>query len=57
VADRKHGIPAPSTTWSDLRGSELSSFDPQTVGLKGAIIDPAQALVIAATLGLVVLAD
>jgi fluoroquinolone resistance protein len=41
----------------DLRGSALSSFDPATVGLKGAIIDPAQALVIAATLGLVVLAD
>ena len=46
-----------SFTGCDLRGSDLSSFDPGTVGLKGAIIDPAQALVIAASLGLVVLAD
>ena len=41
----------------DLRGSDLSAFDPETAGLKGAVIDPAQALVIAATLGLVVRAD
>ena len=76
VADRKHGIPAPSTTstvhsadWDgrdlsgerhdkcDLRGSDLSSLDPETAKLKGAIIDPQQALVIAATLGLVVRED
>ncbi len=41
----------------DLRGSDLSAVDPATTELKGAIIDPAQALVIAAALGLVVRDD
>jgi hypothetical protein len=35
----------------------LSAVDPATTELKGAIIDPAQALVIAAALGLVVRDD
>jgi fluoroquinolone resistance protein len=43
-----------SFTGCDLRGSDLSAFDPETAELKGAVIDPAQALVIAAALGLVV---
>jgi hypothetical protein len=38
-------------------GSDLSAFDPETAELKGAVIDPAQALVIAAALGLVVCGD
>ena len=41
----------------DLRGSDLSAFDPETAELTGAVIDPAQALVIAAALGLVVRED
>ncbi|WP_326558019.1 pentapeptide repeat-containing protein [Micromonospora sp. NBC_01796] len=36
----------------DLRGSDLSALDPSTTQLTGAIIDPAQAVVIAQTLGL-----
>jgi uncharacterized protein YjbI with pentapeptide repeats len=46
-----------SFTGCDLRGSDLSAFDPETGELKGAVIDPAQALVIAAALGLVVRED
>lgn len=38
-------------TQSDLRGSDLSSLDPLTVELKGAMIDPGQAIVMASTLG------
>ena len=38
-------------------GSDLSGFDQETAELKGAVIDPAQALVIAAALGLVVRED
>src|SRR5258708_1932655 len=37
---------------ADLRGSDLSSLDPLTVQLKGAVIDPYQAVVIATALGL-----
>jgi fluoroquinolone resistance protein len=36
----------------DLRGSDLSALDPHTAGLAGAVIDPYQAIVIAAALGL-----
>jgi hypothetical protein len=46
-----------SFTGCALRGSDLSAFDPETTEPKGAVIDPAQALVIAAALGLVVRED
>ncbi|GAA1553955.1 pentapeptide repeat-containing protein [Actinomadura kijaniata] len=36
----------------DLRGSEISSIDPLTVRLVGAVIDPRQAVVLATALGL-----
>ncbi|MEV1179016.1 pentapeptide repeat-containing protein, partial [Nonomuraea sp. NPDC049784] len=39
-------------TRCDLRGSDLSTLDPHTVTLKGAIIDPFQATVVATALGL-----
>jgi uncharacterized protein YjbI with pentapeptide repeats len=41
----------------DLRGSDLTALDPTTTGLAGAIIGPAQAVVIAEALGLRVVAD
>ena len=41
----------------DLRGSDLSTLDPGTVRLAGAIIDVQQALTIAQALGLDVRAD
>ncbi|WP_236050456.1 pentapeptide repeat-containing protein [Nonomuraea cypriaca] len=41
-------------TKCDLRGSDLSTLDPHTVTLKDAIIDPFQATVVAAALGLIV---
>ena len=41
----------------DWSFTDLSAFDPETAELKGAVIDPAQALVIAAALGLVVRED
>jgi uncharacterized protein YjbI with pentapeptide repeats len=41
----------------DLRGSDLSSLDPLTVSLAGAVIDLAQAAAIASALGLDVRAD
>ncbi|RVX40476.1 uncharacterized protein YjbI with pentapeptide repeats [Nonomuraea polychroma] len=41
-------------TKCDLRGSDLSTLDPHEVTLKNAIIDPFQATVVAAALGLVV---
>ena len=44
----------PSALIARLRPSDLSAFDPETAELKGAVIDPAQALVIAAAPGLVV---
>ena len=64
VADRKHGIAAPATT-STVRSADWDGRDlsgerhekPETAGLKGAVIDPGQALVIAATLGLIVRED
>jgi fluoroquinolone resistance protein len=40
-----------------LRGSELSSLEPATVELKGAIITMSQAIVIAMALGLDVQAE
>ncbi|OLF04488.1 hypothetical protein BLA60_40595 [Actinophytocola xinjiangensis] len=39
-------------TGADLRGSDLTSLDPTTVELRGAIIEPAQAMVVASSLGL-----
>ena len=39
---------------ADLRGSDLSAFDPLTVDLKRAIIDPVQAVALAQALGLIV---
>jgi uncharacterized protein YjbI with pentapeptide repeats len=42
---------------ADLRGSDLSTVDPLTVPLRGATIDVAQAVVLAAALGLQVRAD
>ncbi|MFI6514408.1 pentapeptide repeat-containing protein [Spirillospora sp. NPDC050679] len=36
----------------DLRGSEISSVDPHTANLRGAVIDPYQAVVLATSLGL-----
>jgi uncharacterized protein YjbI with pentapeptide repeats len=41
----------------DLRGSDLSSLDPLTVELKGALINADQACVIAVNLGLDVRPD
>jgi uncharacterized protein YjbI with pentapeptide repeats len=37
---------------ADLRGSDLTGLDPTEVRLAGAVIEPEQALVIAAALGL-----
>ncbi|HEX4816910.1 MAG TPA: pentapeptide repeat-containing protein [Nonomuraea sp.] len=35
----------------DLRGSDLSALDPRTVTLKGTVIDPVQAAIVAEALG------
>jgi uncharacterized protein YjbI with pentapeptide repeats len=42
---------------ADLRGSDLSALDPLNAAIKGAVVDPEQALVIATALGLDVQAD
>jgi uncharacterized protein YjbI with pentapeptide repeats len=42
---------------ADLRGSDLSSLDPLATTVRGASIDLAQAVTIAGSLGLTVLAD
>jgi uncharacterized protein YjbI with pentapeptide repeats len=42
---------------ADLRGSDLSSLDPLVTTVRGASIDLAQAVMIARSLGLTVLAD
>ena len=42
----------PTLIRCDLRGSDLSSLDPLTVELGGAIIDPDQAVSVASALGL-----
>jgi hypothetical protein len=44
-------------TRTDLRGSDLSSLDPRTVVLDGALIDVDQSVVIARGLGLDVRPD
>lgn len=41
----------------DLRGSDLSSLDPWTTSLRGAIVDPVGAMVLAAAMGIEVRAD
>ncbi|WP_213452295.1 pentapeptide repeat-containing protein [Rhizomonospora bruguierae] len=41
-------------TDADLRGSDLTALDPRAAQLRGATIDPAQAVIIAGALGLVV---
>jgi uncharacterized protein YjbI with pentapeptide repeats len=42
---------------ADLRGSDLTAIDPWTVGLRDAIVDGDQAIVLAIALGLDVRAD
>jgi fluoroquinolone resistance protein len=42
---------------ADLRGSDLTGLDPLTTGLRGAIIDPYQSVVIVTSLGLEVRDD
>lgn len=44
-------------TKADLRGSDLSALDPLTTTIKGAIIDPDQAITVATALGLQVRPD
>jgi uncharacterized protein YjbI with pentapeptide repeats len=39
-------------TGCDLRGSDLSALNPLTAELRGAVIDPVQAIMIATALGL-----
>jgi uncharacterized protein YjbI with pentapeptide repeats len=41
----------------DLRGSDLSSVDPWSTSLRGAIVDPVGAMVVATAIGLEVRAD
>jgi hypothetical protein len=61
MADRKHGEATPQTTSTiraeDWPGHGLDGLDPLTTGLRGAIIDPYQSVVIVTSLGLEVRDD